>query len=58
VQALLAALPYPQWVAENENTVLMRQDGRNYLRTPAGAWTEYTGEPAELLAATEHPGAR
>jgi len=52
VQRLLPALPHVQWVAENENTVLLRRDGHSYLRTPAGQWAEFSGQGSELLAAS------
>jgi cellulose synthase operon protein YhjU len=41
LQGLLRALPSVQWVAENENTVLMRQGARAYLRYPNGQWSEF-----------------
>lgn len=41
LQSLLPALPAVQWVAENENTVLMRRGGRAYLRSPNGQWAEF-----------------
>jgi cellulose synthase operon protein YhjU len=40
LQSLLPALPSVPWVAENENTVLMRQGARAYLRSPNGQWAE------------------
>jgi len=46
LQALVAALPQVQWVAENENTVFMRQAGRGYLRSPNGQWTQFAAPPA------------
>ncbi len=41
VQALLAALPSTQWVAENEGTVLLQRASRSYLRSPGGEWTDF-----------------
>jgi len=43
--ALTHALPPAPWVAENEGNILLRQDGRSYLRAPAGEWTEYAAAP-------------
>jgi cellulose synthase operon protein YhjU len=41
LQSLLRAVPETDWVAENAGTVLFHQGGRDYLRTPAGSWTEF-----------------
>jgi cellulose synthase operon protein YhjU len=46
LRALAAALPPVQWVAENENTVYMRQAGRGYLRSPSGQWTPFEASGA------------
>jgi len=42
LQALVRALPTTDWAAENAGTVLFHQGGRDYLRTPAGSWSEFT----------------
>ncbi len=41
LEHLVQALPHTAWVAENEGTALFHQDGRDYLRTPAGEWSEF-----------------
>jgi cellulose synthase operon protein YhjU len=41
LESLVHDLPSSEWVAENEGTVLMQQDGRSYLRTPEGQWSEF-----------------
>jgi len=45
LEHLLRALPATQWVAENEGTVLFHAGGRDYLRTPAGEWSELGAPP-------------
>lgn len=50
VEALLAALPRIEWVAENEGTVLFHRGGRDYLRSPAGQWSPY-GAVAPVVGA-------
>jgi len=45
LERLLRALPATQWVAENEGTVLFHAGGRDYLRTPAGEWSEVGTPP-------------
>lgn len=45
LRKLLQALPGTEWVAENEGTVLFHQGGRDYLRTPAGDWSEFAAAP-------------
>jgi len=41
LQSLARAVPATDWVAENAGTVLFHQGGRDYLRSPAGNWTEF-----------------
>jgi cellulose synthase operon protein YhjU len=41
VESLLRTLPATEWVAENDGTVLLRREGRSYLRPPDGQWTEF-----------------
>ena len=41
LQNLAQALPASEWVAENAGTLLFRQGGRDYLRSPAGQWTPF-----------------
>jgi cellulose synthase operon protein YhjU len=45
LQALAQALPGTEWLAENAGTLMFRQGGRDYLRTPNGTWSEYGGTP-------------
>ncbi|CAN5794928.1 cellulose biosynthesis protein BcsG [soil metagenome] len=34
------ALPPGEWIAENAGTLVMSRDGRNYMRTKEGRWSE------------------
>jgi cellulose synthase operon protein YhjU len=43
VQTVLPMLPTVPWIAENENTVLLRDGARSWLRSPAGQWTALGG---------------
>jgi cellulose synthase operon protein YhjU len=41
LEALVQNLPATEWVAENDGTVLLRRDGRAFLRPPDGQWTGF-----------------
>jgi hypothetical protein len=39
-RTLIPALPPTFWLAENEDTLVVRSDKRSFERSPAGDWTE------------------
>lgn len=41
LQAYLADLPQTEFVAENDNTVVVRHGSRYYIRMPDGTWSEF-----------------